>query len=173
MGREPILWGRMASRNRATGAFLHKQKGDGQQQGNRGISALAERGRTVAGWQGHFCVSRKGTDSKAEGAECRSRKGRKANRAAWAECRSRKGRKANRAAFEGRVPKQKGAEGKQGSIRGQSAEAKRGRQANRAAFEGRVPKQERAAGLKKKAFQKTAFFCLQKQRPFFRPQAIM
>ena len=65
MGREPILWGRKASRNRATGAFLRKQKGDGQQQGNRGISAKAERGRTIGGWQGHFCVSRKGTDSRA------------------------------------------------------------------------------------------------------------
>ena len=89
MGREPILLGRMASRNRATGAFLRKQKGDGQQQGNRGISAKAERGRTIGGWQGHFCESRKGTDSKA---------------AFRAECRSKKGRKANRAAFEGRVP---------------------------------------------------------------------
>ena len=96
----------MASRIRATGAFLRKQKGDGQQQGNRGISAQAERGRTIAGWQGHFCESRKGTDSKAAfRAECRSKKGRKANRAALrAECRSKKGRKANRAAFEGRVP---------------------------------------------------------------------
>ena len=96
----------MASRIRATGAFLRKQKGDGQQQGNRGISAQAERGRTIAGWQGHFCESRKGTDSKAAfRAECRSSKGAEGSRAALrAECRSKKGRKANRAAFEGRVP---------------------------------------------------------------------
>ena len=38
-GQSAKLWVRKASRDRATGAFLRKQKGDGQQQGNRGISA--------------------------------------------------------------------------------------------------------------------------------------
>ena len=33
--------------SKATGAFLLLQKGNGQQQGNRGISAFAERGRTT------------------------------------------------------------------------------------------------------------------------------
>ena len=65
MGREPILWERKASRNRAIGAFLLLQKGNGQQQGNWGISAFAERERTTARQLGHFCFCRKGTDSKA------------------------------------------------------------------------------------------------------------
>ena len=76
-----------------------------QGQGNRGISAKAERGRTAARQQGHFCVSRKGTDdSRIAGAFLRKQKGDGQQGSLRAECRSKKGRKANRAAFEGREP---------------------------------------------------------------------
>ena len=47
-----------------------------QEQGNRGISAQAERGRTTARQQGHFCASRKGTDdNRMAGAFLRKQKG--------------------------------------------------------------------------------------------------
>ena len=119
MGREPILWERKASRNRAIGAFLLLQKGNGQQQGNWGISAFAERERTTARQLGHFCFCRKGTDSKAALGQSAvaKRGGRQTGQHFRAECRS-----------------SKGAEGKQGSILGQSAVAAKGRKANRAAF---------------------------------------
>ena len=78
-----------------------KQGTDGkQEQGNRGISALAERGRTTERQQGHFCVSRKGTDDgRIAGAFLRKQKGDGQQGSLRAECRS-----------------SKGAEGKQGSI---------------------------------------------------------
>ena len=72
------------------GAFLRKQKGDGQQ-GSLRAECRIRKGRKAAGQ--HLR------------AECRSKKGRKAaGQHLRAECRSKKGRKANRAAFEGRVP---------------------------------------------------------------------
>ena len=90
--------------------------GDGwQEQGQPWAeSQFCGNGRQAGiGQQGHFCFCRKGTDNKAALGQSAvaERCGRQTGQHLRAECRSKKGRKANRAAFRAECRSRKGAAG--------------------------------------------------------------